>query len=70
MARKARDFKARPLREQKWMLNNTWCDECGEADLGMHSPHEYEENGQIFVEGLCRRCGRVVLSEVRDENDG
>jgi len=51
------------------MLNNTWCDECGEADLGMHSPHEYEENGQIFVEGLCRRCGHVVLSEVRDEND-
>jgi hypothetical protein len=59
-----RNFKLRPQEEQKWMTENTWCDFCQKADLGMIGPFEYEENGSIFVAGLCRKCGAEIRSEV------
>lgn len=62
--KKAREFAARPAAEQKWMLRNTWCDICGQADLGMTAPFEYEENEKVFLEGLCNRCGGTVVNEV------
>ncbi len=43
-----RESFARSGSEQEWLLENTWCDECGEADLGMISPQEYAENGDFF----------------------
>lgn len=67
--RKARDFAARPAAEQKWMLKNTWCDVCGQADLGMTSPFEYEENKKVFLEGLCSSCGGTVISEVIEREE-
>jgi hypothetical protein len=52
------------------MLQNTWCDTCGEADLGISSPREYEEKGRVYVEGQCRKCGQAVRSEVVEKDAG
>lgn len=49
------------------MLNNTWCDACGEADLGMSSPQEYDEADRVYVEGHCRKCGQAVRSEITEK---
>jgi len=70
MSRKDRDFSLRPEEEQEWIIQNTWCDTCGQADLGMNFTQEYEEYGRIFVEGQCLKCGQVVQSEVKDEEAG
>jgi len=59
-----RDFTLRPLAEQQYILNETWCDHCGEADLGMTSPTEHEEDGRIYVEGSCVRCGKLVRTQI------
>ena len=59
-----RDFTLRPLAEQQSILNETWCDHCGKPDLGMTSPAEYEEDGRIYVEGRCVRCGKLVRTQV------
>ena len=58
------DFEARPLADQKWLQENTWCGVCDIADLGMRDPSEYAEDGAIYVEGICRRCGSTVRSGV------
>lgn len=57
-------FDSHPLDEQLWMLKNTWCDTYQEADLGMTSPIEYEEDGTVFVEGKCKKCEAIVINEV------
>jgi hypothetical protein len=59
-----RDFFANPPEDQKFFLDNTWCDSCGAADLGMKDLREYEEDDRIFVEGHCLKCGSVVRSKV------
>ena len=64
MSRIERDFFRRTADEQTWMLQNTWCDECAEADIGMSSPREYNEDGTIYVEGQCNRCKRTIRSSV------
>ncbi len=69
MARVDRDFLARPAWEQSWMVENTWCDVCGEADLGLDSPSEYADDGRVYVEGVCRRCGGAVCSEIVAQNE-
>jgi hypothetical protein len=33
----------------------------------MHSPQEYEEDGLIYVEGKCSRCGRAVRTEITEK---
>lgn len=53
MSRKLRNFESRNESEKEWMLDNTWCDSCGEANLGMIESIEYEEAGVVFVEGKC-----------------
>ena len=68
MNRVNRDFFANPRTEQEWMLRNTWCDACGKADLGMHSPKEYEEDSRVFVTGKCNVCGSPVTSEIVSGN--
>lgn len=61
---------ARSAQEREWMLQNTWCDACAEADLGMDAPREYGEDGRVYVEGLCRKCRRGVRSEVVERDAG
>ena len=67
MNRIPRNFQSRSQIEQNWMLDNTWCNNCNEAGIGMKNPVEYEENGIIFVEGQCLRCGKIVRSEITDK---
>jgi hypothetical protein len=64
MTRKVREFTARPEIERNLIMENTWCDICQKVDIGFSEPVEFEENGIIFVEGKCRRCGKRVVSEV------
>ncbi len=62
--RQKRNFFFRTEAERKWMLKNTWCNHCQKADLGMTSPEEYEEDGKIFIQGTCSKCGAQVVSEI------
>jgi len=59
-----RHFEAKPPDEQEWMLQNTWCKTCNEADLGMERPTGFEKGGIVVVEGLCKKCGATIRSEV------
>ena len=66
MGRVKRDFYQRDDSERIWMLENTWCADCRLPDLGIDSPREFEEDGQVYLEGSCRICGRRLMSEVVD----
>ncbi len=59
-----RNFYDRSQNQQRWLTENTWCAVCGEADLGLTSPGEYEQNGRIFIEGRCSKCGALISSEI------
>ena len=45
---------------------DSWCDACNQADLGMRDPQEFEEDGQIIVEGLCKKCGGTVRNIITE----
>jgi len=62
-----REFSLRPKDEKEWLIQNTWCDFCGKADLGMEKPIEYEKNGKYYLSGLCSICGQKVISEIIEE---
>lgn len=68
MTRKQREFFRRDTNEQRWMTENTWCETCEEADLGLSDPNEYEENDQVFLEGKCRKCEMRVVTHVTETN--
>ncbi len=50
-----------------WILENSWCDSCNEADLGMENPVEFEQDGKIFVEGNCSQCGASIQSALEEK---
>jgi hypothetical protein len=62
-----RDYFKRSDSERSCFEEDTWCDACGQADLGLLEPHEYEEDGKVFIEGKCRKCGCPVVSEIIEE---
>ncbi|WP_286238224.1 hypothetical protein [Neptuniibacter halophilus] len=62
-----RDFNLRDADEKHAFLNETWCDNCQEVNLGMVDPVEYELNSIIFIEGKCAKCGSVILTELTDD---
>lgn len=64
MAKQIKDFSRRPVEERATLVSVSWCDVCEKEDLGIHQPVEYEENGKLYIEGCCPRCGGPVLSEV------
>lgn len=59
-----RDFWKRAAWEREWLLQNTWCDVCQEADLGMVEPVEYEEGEAVYVEGKCAICAGPVKTHL------
>jgi hypothetical protein len=61
-----RNFNDRPVADQRWLLQHTWCETCQTADLGLRDPVEYEDLGRIFIKGKCVRCGSVVSSEIEE----
>jgi len=69
MAKQERDFYKRDPEEQAAFLEQTWCNNCLEVDLGMTDPVEYEQDGTIMIEGKCKKCGEPVITELADEDD-
>ena len=71
--KKQREFLARSQAEQQMLTEDSWCDVCEEADLGMRDPKEFEEDGKIVIEGFCRKCGNPIRNHiteiVRDEKE-
>lgn len=65
--RKPRDFTARPAKEQQEFIDNTWCEHCLKENLGLVEPEEYELSGVIFIEGKCKQCAKIVVTELTDE---
>lgn len=64
MTRKEHDYSLRSPFERSYFEEDTWCDICQAADLGLVDPHEFEEDGRVFIEGKCRKCGNRVVSEI------
>lgn len=67
MGRLSRDFFLRDAAEQDWLQENTWCSGCRLPDLGIDDPREFEEDGQVFIQGSCRICRMKLTSEVVDQ---
>ncbi|NQZ31749.1 MAG: hypothetical protein HRU06_10760 [Oceanospirillaceae bacterium] len=63
----ARDFSARPAKEQQEFIENTWCEHCMKENLGLTDPNEYEQGGTVYIEGKCRQCSNIVLTELTEE---
>ncbi len=67
MTRKLRNFYDRSPSERDFLMNDTWCDYCQKADLGLDNPLEYEIDGKLFVEGVCKKCSKKVKTEVIED---
>ena len=64
MAKVKLNFDELSALEQEWFLTETWCDKCNEADLGMVDPLYYREDRKEFIEGKCKKCGALQVTEV------
>ncbi len=69
MDKQKRDFYQRDEEEQASFLEQTWCNNCQEVDLGMTEPQEYESDGIVIIEGKCKKCGETVVTEIAPEGD-
>ena len=54
--------------EKSLLLNDTWCNKCGQADLGITHPELYVENGSNYISGKCSTCGTKCISEIIESN--
>jgi hypothetical protein len=54
--------------ERSLYLDDTWCDNCSEADLGIGRPELYIENNRKFISGSCNVCGELCTSEIITKN--
>ncbi len=48
------------------LTEDSWCDVCQEADLGMRDAHEFDEDGKSVIEGRCCKCGSLVRNHVTE----
>lgn len=64
MSQRDRNFNNRSQLERHLLQEDTWCETCNQADLGLVEPREYEEAGEILIEGKCRKCGNRVVSKI------
>ncbi len=63
------DFYQRPEDEQTDFLSLTWCNECNEMDLGMTDPKEYCSDSRHWIEGKCKVCSAVVITEIQEDEE-
>ncbi len=61
-----RDFNKRDKEEQEWIIENNYCDNCKKADTGLNFPIEYEYQGKIYVDGVCKVCGSSCSTEISE----
>lgn len=58
------DLSTLPEIERDIYLNDSWCDKCNEADLGIVNPELYVESGRKYICGNCKICGTECISEI------
>ena len=58
------DLSALSEIERDIYLNESWCINCYEADLGIVNPELYVENGRKYISGSCKVCGTECISEI------
>ncbi|WP_417553668.1 hypothetical protein [Marinomonas fungiae] len=64
-----KNFFDRSIEEQQDFLQQTWCNECMEMDLGMKNPQEFEAGDRAWIEGECVKCGTKIITELVYEDD-
>jgi hypothetical protein len=52
--------------ERVFHLENSWCEFCQEADLGIVEPELYIENEKKHIAGKCAVCGQTCESEITE----
>jgi hypothetical protein len=50
--------------ERDFYLNESWCGNCGEADLGIVEPEIYIESEKKYIVGKCKVCDESTISEI------
>ncbi|WP_191600290.1 hypothetical protein [Marinomonas algicola] len=63
------DFSSRSEEEKNDFLSMTWCNQCGEMDLGMVEPKEYVSEARHWIEGRCKVCYAEVITEIQEGDD-
>jgi len=58
------DISSLPEIERDIYLQDSWCDNCEKADLGIVNPELYIESGQKFISGNCKVCGARCVSTI------
>lgn len=64
------DFASLPEPIQQFVKENSWCNKCSKADLGIVGPSLYIEDGVTFVEGSCKICGERCVSALEEKSNG
>jgi hypothetical protein len=72
MNRKYLNFDELSKEDQEFFIEDSWCDSCEAADLGIVEPKIYIENDEEFLEGKCKVCGElqtttVVIKELKGQ---
>lgn len=62
------DLMTLPEIERDIYLNDSWCDTCNEADLGINNPELYVEDGRKYITGNCKVYGSKCSSEIIVKN--
>lgn len=58
------DLNTLPEFESDMYRDDSWCDACDKADLGIVNPELYTERGRKYISGNCKFCGAVCISEI------
>lgn len=61
------DINTLPDIEGSIYLEDSWCDKCQEADLGIVNPELYFEGGRKYIGGNCKVCGEICISEIKEK---
>ena len=64
-----RNFADRDLDEQEWIIENNYCEKCKKADTGLEYPIEYEFDGKIYIDGICKVCETACRTEINIETE-
>ena len=62
------DFSALPEPDKDWFLQETWCDTCGKADLGIKQPELYIEKNIKYIAGKCITCDTKCISIITEKD--
>lgn len=58
------DISSLPEIERDIYLQDSWCNHCDQADLGIVNPELYIEDGKKYISGNCKNCGELCVSTI------